>query len=84
MNFFEETAQAKQPFASVDSPPVISYPEMEQSFDGLIEEKAKRFAKDIYEHWKSRRSMLGNQPLQPSLKVSQAFPIQSQNVESQC
>lgn len=70
MSFFEETAQTKQPFAAVDNPPVVSYSEMEECFDGLVDENAKKFAKDIYEHWKSRRIKLGNRPLQTSLKVS--------------
>jgi len=68
MNFFEETAQAKQPFAVVDSPSIISYAEMEASFD-VVEETVRKFAKDIYEHWKSRRTQAGNRPLQPVLKV---------------
>ncbi|KKZ61281.1 enhancer-polycomb-like protein [[Emmonsia] crescens] len=68
MSFFEETAQTKQPFASVDSPPVLSYSEMENSFDGLVDENARRFARDIYEHWKSRRTKSGNRPLQTGLK----------------
>jgi enhancer of polycomb-like protein len=71
MQFFEETAQAKQPFAAVDNPPVLSYAEIEESFDAAVEEGVRRFARDIYEHWKSRRLTTGNQPLQPALKVSQ-------------
>ena len=70
MHFFEETAQTKQPFASVDSPPVLSYAEIEDSFDAAVDEHIKRFAKHIYEHWKNRRVSVGNHPLQISLKVS--------------
>lgn len=70
MYFFEDTAQTKQPFASVDSPPVLSYAEIEESFDAAVDEHIKRFAKDIYEHWKKRRLSVGNRPLQTSLKVS--------------
>lgn len=70
MNFFEETAQTKQPFAAVDNPPVLAYSEMEDSFDAAVEDSVRRFAKDIYEHWKYRRTQSGNRPLQPSLKVS--------------
>lgn len=73
MNFFEETAQAKQPFAAVDSPPVLSFAEMEQAMDAAVEEAVKQFAKDIYPHWKSRRVTTSNQPLQPSLKVRFAW-----------
>lgn len=70
MYFFEETAQTKQPFAAVDSPPVLSYAEMQDAMDAAVEECVKRFAKDVYEHWKSRRVGTGNRILQPSLKVS--------------
>lgn len=71
MNFFEETAQAKQPFAAVDSPPVLSYVEMEEAMDSAVEQAVKQFAKDIYPHWKSRRTEEGgNHSLAASLKVS--------------
>lgn len=75
MNFFEETARVKQPFAAVDNPPVLSYEEMEQSFDAAVDESIKKFAKDIYEHWKARRIKTGNRPLQPTLKVSSSRPF---------
>lgn len=69
MHFFEETAQTKQPFAAVDSPPVISFEEIEESFDVAVAEHIKLFAKEIYDHWKKRRIETGNQPLQLALKV---------------
>jgi len=73
MNFFEETAQTKQPYAAIDSPPVLSFAEMEEAMDAAVEESVKRFAKDIYEHWKSRRTANGNRPIAPTLKVCQAM-----------
>ena len=69
MNFFEETAQAKQPFSAVDNPPVVTYEEMESAFDENFEDAARTFAQDIYEHWKSRRLKAGNRSLMPGLKV---------------
>lgn len=69
MNFFEETARTKQPFAAVDNPPVVPYEEMQECFDGMVDEKLRRFSKGVYEHWKIRRTGAGNCPLQPSLKV---------------
>lgn len=71
INFFEETAQAKQPYAAVDSPPVLSFADMQEAMDAAVEANVKRFAKDIYEHWKSRRIDAGNRSLEPSLKVSE-------------
>jgi enhancer of polycomb-like protein len=75
MNFFEETSATKQPFALVDNAPVLSYAEMEQAFDETIDDSARIFARDVYEHWKARRLASENHPLMPSLKFER-------NVES--
>lgn len=69
MNFFEETAQLKQPYASVDNPPVLSFAEMEDTMDATLEDPMKPWAKEIYEHWKSRRSDVQNNFLVSQLKV---------------
>ncbi|KAJ5205499.1 hypothetical protein N7491_003873 [Penicillium cf. griseofulvum] len=68
MNFFEETAQLKQPYASIDNPPVLSYAEMQDMMDATLEDPMKMFAKEIYEHWKSRRMAVQNNALVPQLK----------------
>ena len=77
MNSFEEVAQLKQPYAAVDSPPVLSYEEIESSMDDYLEEHTKSFAKEIYEHWKARRLETGNRPLIEGLKVKEhnQFPL---------
>lgn len=69
MNCFEETAQVKQPYAAVDSPPVLSYEEIETSMDDYLDDRAKAFTKEIYEHWRTRRIRTGNRPLVEGLKV---------------
>lgn len=69
MSFFEEIAQTKQPFAAVDNAPVLSYAEIEESFDALVEDGIKKWARAIYDHWRERRMKKGNRPLQPQLKV---------------
>lgn len=68
MNIFEETAQAKQPFSAVDNPPVLVYEEMENAIDENLDDSARPFVKDIYEHWKTRRLRDGNHSLVPGLK----------------
>ncbi|KAF2263854.1 hypothetical protein CC78DRAFT_260928 [Lojkania enalia] len=68
MNFFEETSQTKQPYATVDNTPVLPYEDLEAEFDETISESARRFAKDIYSHWKDQRLLNGNCPLIPTLK----------------
>ncbi|KAF2680572.1 hypothetical protein K458DRAFT_407081 [Lentithecium fluviatile CBS 122367] len=68
MNFFEETTHTKQPYAAVDSTPVLAYEDLESEFDETISESARIFAKDIYEHWKQERIRKGNRPLIPALK----------------
>lgn len=66
--FFEETTSTKQPYAAVDNSPVLAYEELEAEFDETISESARRFAKDIYPHWKNQRLLRGNRSLMPSLK----------------
>lgn len=70
VNCFEETAQLKQPYAAVDSPPVLPYEEIESGLDDNIDDHTRPFAKEIYEHWKTRRLATGNNSLITSLKVS--------------
>ena len=68
MAFFEETAQTKQPYAAVDSPPVLTFDEFRNALEEDAEDSIRIFAEDIYEHWKSRRLQAGNKSLIPSLK----------------
>ncbi|KIV89254.1 hypothetical protein PV10_08834 [Exophiala mesophila] len=68
MNFFEETAQTKQPFAVVDSPPVLPLEELQDQFDDSTPAHVRTFSRVIYEHWKTRRSTTGNRGLAPRLK----------------
>lgn len=68
MNFFEETAQAKQPFAAVDNPPVLPLEELQEQFDDDTPAYVRLFSKSIYDHWKTRRTATGNRPFAPRLK----------------
>ncbi|KAF1915526.1 enhancer of polycomb-like-domain-containing protein [Ampelomyces quisqualis] len=68
ISFFEEKTQDRQPYADVDNSPVLGYEELEAEFDETISESARRFAKDIYSHWKNQRLLKGNRPLLPALK----------------
>ncbi|KAI9826885.1 MAG: Enhancer of polycomb-like protein 1 [Thelocarpon impressellum] len=69
MDFFEQTARSRQPFAAVDNPPVVTYEEMEGAFDETIDENARPFAREIYDHWKDQRLRRGNKPLPSNLKL---------------
>jgi enhancer of polycomb-like protein len=66
--FFEETAQNKQPFAAVDSPPVLPLAELEEQYDNTVPPHVQIYAKFIYEHWKARRDSTGNRPIAAQLK----------------
>lgn len=67
---FEETSAARQPFANVDHPPVLSFEELAAAFDEeVVDEGARAFAREIYDHWKSRRSHRGDQRLMAQLKT---------------
>jgi len=68
MNFFEETTSTKQPYAAVDNSPVLPYEDLEVEFDETISEPARRFARDIYGHWKNQRLSNGNRSLIQQLK----------------
>ena len=71
MNAFEETAQQKQPFAAVDSPPVLPLEEVELGLEELVDnDNARAFAKEIYAHWKTKRLKANNRSLLTSLKVN--------------
>ncbi|KAI9782018.1 MAG: Enhancer of polycomb-like protein 1 [Peltula sp. TS41687] len=71
MDFFEQYSRSSQPYAMVDNAPVIDFDEMARSaeFHETVDENARPFAKDIYEHWKARRTRRGNRSLAPQLKV---------------
>lgn len=68
MNFFEETAQTKQPFAAVDSPPVLPLEELQEQIDDTVPPFVRGFSAYFYEHWKTRRTATGNRGLAPRLK----------------
>ena len=68
MNFFEETAAARQPFAAVDSPPVLPLEELQEQFDDTHPEYVRALSKIVYEHWSARRSQNGNRVLPPHLR----------------
>lgn len=67
MEVFESTADRQAPFAAIDNT-VVAYDVMEFTLKQEVDEKLITFAKDIYEHWKTRRQCSSNRPLQLSLK----------------
>jgi enhancer of polycomb-like protein len=68
MNFFEETAQTKQPFAAVDSPPVLPLEELQEQIDEGVPACVRTFSTFVYDHWRTRRTATGNRSLAPRLK----------------
>ncbi|PYH88547.1 enhancer of polycomb-like protein 1 [Aspergillus ellipticus CBS 707.79] len=69
MSFFELTSRKEQPYACVDNSPLMSFEEFQQAMDPAVDDSVKRFAKDIYDHWKSRRANSEGEPLLSSPKV---------------
>ena len=71
MDFFEQISRSRQPFAIVDNAPVIGCEEMCRTpeFYEAVNENARSFAAEVYEHWKQKRIKRGNKPLMPTLKV---------------
>ena len=68
MNFFEDTAQTKQPFAAVDSPPVLPLEELQEQINDTVPPFVRNLSRFIYDHWQSRRTATGNRSLAPRLK----------------
>ena len=68
MNFFEEIAQHTQPYAAVDSPPVLTLEELQIGFDSTHPEHVKSLSIFVYTHWSTRREASGNRGLSPHLK----------------
>ena len=82
MTSFEETSAARQPFASVDHPPVLPFEELAAAFDDeVVDEGARSFAREIYEHWKSRRAERGDQRLMSQLKTPRIDANGSQDAD---
>ncbi|KAL8838063.1 MAG: hypothetical protein Q9176_005268 [Flavoplaca citrina] len=69
INFYEETAQTKQPYAAVDHSPVLTYEAVSDAFDESLDAPARFFNKEIYDHWKIRRLKSGNRSLTANLKL---------------
>ena len=68
MNFFEETAQTRQPYAAIDSPAVLPLVELEEHFDDTHPDYIRTFAKFVFPNWERRRTDTGNRLLSPHLK----------------
>lgn len=68
MNFFEEAAQTKQPYAVVDSPPVLSLDELQDHFDDTHPEYLRALSRIVYDHWALQRNSNSNKGLSPHLK----------------
>ncbi|KAI5803217.1 enhancer of polycomb-like-domain-containing protein [Geopyxis carbonaria] len=68
MDLYESTIQLRQPFLSVDVTSVMSYEEMESSFEEGLEPSLKNIAKLLYSHWKEQKIARGGRALIPVLK----------------
>lgn len=69
MDHFEKTALQQQPFLSMDVSNIMSYEEIEPTFEGVINEKLRVFAKHIYLHWKDQKIAREGRTIIPFLKV---------------
>lgn len=67
MYVLEETAEVQAPYGAVDGT-LVPFEMMTLPLKQQLDQKLLVFAKDIYEHWRTRRQESGNHPLQPALK----------------
>ena len=73
MSFFELKSDKNHPFANISDAPILTFEEAETYFDDPEDEtnlsvEARKWAKEVYEHWRTRRPQDNNRPLLPSLK----------------
>ena len=68
MSFFEDAVQTRQPYASVDNPPVLPLAELEEQYNDTVPAHVSIYAKFIYDHWQSRRTQTGNKGISSRLK----------------
>lgn len=73
MSFFELKSDKNHPFANISNAPVLTLEEAESYFDDPEDEtnlsvEARKWAKDVYEHWRSRRLQNENRSLLSNLK----------------
>jgi enhancer of polycomb-like protein len=66
MDSFEETSQRLQPFANLDSAPILTLDEIEQARETPLSTEAQRFQRPIYQYWASKK---GSRTLMPTIKV---------------
>lgn len=73
MSFFDLKSDKSHPFANISNAPILTFEEAEGYYDDPEDEtnlsvEARKWAKDVYEHWHSRRVQNGNRSLLSSLK----------------
>lgn len=72
VTFFEKASALLQPAAAIDNPPPPSLEAIEARYDDdelpEISAEGRKWAKEIYAHWHSRRTQRGNRSLLPLLK----------------
>lgn len=72
ISFFETATTVLQPAAAIDKPPPPSFELLESRYDddevSYISPEGRKWAKEIYNHWQTRRLQKGNQSLLSSLK----------------
>lgn len=66
VNFFEETSQRVQPFATVDNAPILPLDELERHIDDTVSLEAQKWFELVYHYWVTRK---GSRPLMPTIKV---------------
>lgn len=68
ISFFENKTDELQPAAAIDNPPPPTFEMLESRYDDEISLEGRKWAKQIYGHWHTRRVQGGNRSLLPLLK----------------
>ncbi|RPB25342.1 hypothetical protein L211DRAFT_117046 [Terfezia boudieri ATCC MYA-4762] len=72
MQHFENTVAAKLPYLHLESDieeKITPLKDMEEAFDESHSSAVRKFAKDIYDHWRQRRIARGGRTIMPTIRI---------------
>jgi len=78
MQHFENMVAAKLPYLHLEpdiEEKIASLKDMEEVFDESHSPAVRKFAKDIYDHWKQRRIARGGRTIMPTIRVRKSKDV---------
>lgn len=72
MQHFESQVAIKLPYLHLETDlegKIVPFEEMESAFDETHSPVVRKFAREIYDHWKERRIQRGGRTIMPTIRV---------------